>query len=226
VSIAIAVMGDKRRAAYLQWLVPQVRAIADAFVLSVDQGQFGTPWANAEYCWRWALAADCDWTLLLQDDVVLCHDFGRHLHDALRVFAGPELVTLFHHSYGRLPVSGGWAISTWLGNGLATVLASPLIPEFLLWTEGHVLPELRQDDMRLSVWALATGRLVWVTNPTLVDHRLVGRSLVGTSQPRVSSRFAGLAPFTVDWQQGRRDPYWLPKRSLASYGPIWRLDAG
>jgi len=226
-TVSIALMAHQSRMASVRRLAPQVQAAADAFLLSVDYGQYGKPWPNAEACWTWGVEAGCDWHLVLQDDALLCHDFGRHLREALAVFARPELVTLFHHSYGTPRSGGGWAASYWLSGAVAVVLGTSLIAEFLNWQVDQIRPEVKQDDLRLSLWAMEHRRVVWITNPNLVQHG-IGRGL-GTSVNDPASRrsvcFAGLLPFMVDWTRGRERPQWMPLRSAASYGDVWRNDA-
>lgn len=128
---------------------------------TVTDGQ--TVWEAARIAWEGFGTADGAWGLVLHDDMRPCGDFSK----VLGVLAESDHVySLWHnqtHYHGEL-------MPHIFAPAGALLLPCKWIPEFLAWQDAHVKPDYRCDDTRLAMWCAASGRLIHVPYPNLVQH--------------------------------------------------------
>jgi hypothetical protein len=165
------------------------------------------PWPTAKRAWR-AVRAGATHHLVLQDDVLLCRDFAEAASRALAV--KPDVPVCFYANRAAVDqarnAGGSWAMIADGCWGQAICLPVPLVDSFLAWEARRVRPEFPHDDSRVSMWCVETGRPVWVTVPSLVEHDGHSDSLIGNRAPipRVARWFIGAerSGLDIDWRQG------------------------
>ena len=209
-SVAIQhVPEDPQRAAWVAAACDQLRRESPETTVTVIAD------VHREGCWatyRRALLAADDAThhLVLQDDAELCRAFVPALLRALT--ARPEaLVSPFtsaHATYTARHRNESWLELSQTG-GLALVWPRAFIDAFLAWEADHVNPAMTWDDVRVSMWLAKTGRSVYATVPSLVEHLGWNASTLGLNHPaKVAAWFVGHdgKALQVDWLQGRSHP--------------------
>lgn len=179
----------------------------------------GGPRPIAWRTYRECLQRPCNalWTLVLQDDAVLCPGFQEALTSAVSA-AGEHPVALFvprtslrsrTEFYRRAKDGFAWATLDW-GEWVPVVaLAWPtsLVAGFLEWADsrGYDGNRWRADDAIVGEWARATRTEVLATIPCLVDHPDVEPSITmprrGRKQPRSALLFAADGAGNVDWSR-------------------------
>lgn len=200
----------------------------------VHYDQEGPPSGNADRVWRnarggWQLHdPDADWHVLLQDDAVVCENFLKGLERAL-AFAPQDAVVSPYLGTGRNvairweamagaaeKAGASWVRSLKLMWGVCIALPVPLIPEMIAYADRrHGVP----DDMRVAGWAERTGREVWYTWPSLVDHLPVPSLTKHRAVDRVARRFHSGSALDINWTvQALADPMLARRRPLRS-GP-------
>jgi hypothetical protein len=223
VRLSIAIMLHPKRREHVAKM--QATLGAHRAVEVVDE-EFRGPWPTARRAW---LAADPESThhVVLQDDLLLCRDFARSVAKALTVKSA-EAVSLYANRkiIAEARARGlAWAViddGVW---GQAMVLPTPLIESFIAHTGATMRDDYPHDDRRLMYFLADTGRRVWCTAPSLVEHALPSDSLMGHSNAsRVARWFIGehLSGTTVDWTKGSDGEL----RQAVSLGALRAKEAG
>lgn len=189
---------------------------------------------NADRVWRTARSAwqlhdpDADWHVLIQDDAVPCRDFLAGLEQALN-YVPPDVVVSPYLGKGRsvprrwetlagLADQRGarWARTSKLMWGVCIVLPVRLIPEMIERADKRYgVP----DDMRVAGWAERTGREVWYTWPSLIDHRTVPSLTKHRATDRVARRWHSGSALEIDWAGPVVTDHMLTRRTAARSGP-------
>ena len=167
--------------------------------------------------------------LVLEDDLVLCEDFLEGVIEALswaphgpvNFYANRAVVERCREqgsSWARIE-DGYW--------GQATCFPSDQVREFLSWDRANLRPDAFAHDSRKTVWGLATGKWVWCTVPSLVDHEGASSSTIGYSNKNRRARWfigANNSALSVDWSQGVTDPPKDQDKRLSWHGykDLWQ----
>lgn len=142
----------------------------------VDSGFLGE-WKNHLRAWQHASMSDADYAIVLQDDAIPINDFLSHVEKAVEK-RPDELISLYvgthrpwkHETLEAVAqaddVQASWLTARTLLWGVGVVLPTRLIPEMLEGCSKSRLPY----DQRLGVWIEKSGRKVYYTWPSLVDH--------------------------------------------------------
>jgi hypothetical protein len=191
-------------------------------------------WPVARDCWQWACEDAEDsahWCIVLNDDSLPCEHFVEVATAALRSRGSREPVCFYtnHERSSEALAAGQHWVTTPDGLvGVGAALHSSVVPEFLAFNERYVRQDVPfPDDARINLWAMATGRRIWTTIPSLVDHQLPDESLVG------NLKFADRRPIVpplddmrgIDWSGdalhlGRkyRGSHWNLRKMLTDEG--------
>jgi hypothetical protein len=194
----------------------------------------GPPSGNGDRVWRtargaWSLAdPDADWHVLIQDDAQPCADFLAGLERAL-AFVPPGAVVSPYLGTGRnVPIrweamcrAADTAKATWVRSnklmwGVCLVLPVRDIPDMIGYADTRAgVP----DDMRVAGWVDRTGREVWYTWPSLVDHRGVASLTKHQARERFARTWLDGSALDVVWSdRAVMDPM-LARRYPARSGP-------
>lgn len=162
--------------------------------------------------------------LVLQDDVVLCRNLPRAVREITkRKPDDPVVLFTSHVPMGlahRMRVAMKWGqryVRLTGGDKFCPVVAvlwpTPAAEQFLDWSATAKLPGAsvpggaRSDDAVAGEWVRRTGRSVWVTAPSLVEHPdevdSIWKGPVG-SGGRKALFWIGLEddPLSLDWENG------------------------
>lgn len=180
----------------------------------VEDWEKAGPWGCAKRAWAQGADTDATHHLVIQDDAIICRDFVPGL---LRVIAGQpaHVLSLFHGKRKKLHGALRWGIVEG-PYGLAVVMPTPMIREFLDWQDANVHPSLHHDDGRIGLFLTQTGRDVRVPFPNVVDHRADLKSVMSHPSGRVSPYYIGDgSPLEIDWSD--QGVYEVSKRSIGEY---------
>lgn len=164
-------------------------------------------WWNAERCWVAGAASGAEWTIVLNDDALPCEGFAEIAEKALAArqprdpvcfyAARPEAVdVLAEHTH--------WYTTHDDLVGVGCALHRGVIWRFRDWLSCHPAVSDFSDDGRINLWAMATGRLIYTTVPSLVDHQLPAESMVGSQVDGSAGARQATVPATpnmdrIDW---------------------------
>lgn len=164
-------------------------------------------WATARRCWERGIASGADWIVVLNDDAMPCDDFVVRVRAALADCdadnGSMEPVCLYTAHPKAIDVKGAWYTTHDDLVGVGCALSASAAAEFLAWVDAN--PKLGDfsDDGRLNLWAMATGRLIWTTCPSMVDHQLPDESTVGTKETHARRAVVPPVPHGVKpWKPG------------------------
>lgn len=173
------------------------------------------PWRGYKLCLERLVKERAKHGVILQDDAVLCQNFGPTLKRIAR--AKPQTpVVLF---LGGLPIPTAARARKAAKRKESYVTLSPrdfcpvvgmLWPktkakEFLEWVSDQKLPNARSDDAVVGYWANRTNQEIYVTVPSLVQHpddesiAHPKRAKKGADRGRVALQFCEGDPLLVDW---------------------------
>lgn len=130
---------------------------------------------NHERAWTWLKDSPEPWSLVLEDDAVVCTDFLNQASMALA--HAPSPIVSFYLGRGRPPhwqpkiarviaSESHWITSTEMLHGVATAVRTELIPDLLTWIEDQ-----EPVDEAISDFAQQNHFEISYANPSLVDHR-------------------------------------------------------
>lgn len=186
--------------------VPERKATLEALLGQLDQGRDarvklvhtearpGRPHEWSEWQWRAALESvpplslgEASHCLFLNDDVTLCEDFWKVLTAAVEARPRDILSLYCSHPAGPEMRARGaaWYTSPDGLIGNAYVLPRGLLVAFLDWRRTALVDgavETTSEDGLLNLFAMATGRLIHHTVPSLVDHALPDASCYGNEE--------------------------------------------
>ncbi len=164
--------------------------------------------AGSLHTWRRAMvlglssAPQASHVVWLPDDALLCAGFGQALRAAIA--ARPDEVFDCYANHWAAPKLVGrsaWYTTSEGYVGLGGTMPRALLEEHLAWRDTHIKPgAVVNNDEGVNLWAMATGRLIWKTVESLVDHDDRVPSIDGnaTDAWRRASTFARNAP-AIDW---------------------------
>ena len=207
------------RLPYYQERLPRVEVVGDC----------GGVWPTARDALTFGLLGRGErdgWLVVVQDDAVLCHDFGSALGPILK--RAPEsipVVSFFSMSKtiaGAADAGLSWCVCRTISSAVAVAYRYREIRGMLKWIDKNVREDFKSYDARVALWLLSGRREVWLTAPTLVDH-LEGKSLCGNprrigGRPRTSRKFiGGGAAAGRDWTAGRSKPKRMAGHAIGEY---------
>lgn len=142
--------------------------------ISMDDVGMGAA-RNHERAWTWLKDSPEPWSLVLEDDAVVCTDF---LHQAKMALAqAPSPVVSFYLGRGRPPHwqqkiarviaadDPHWITATELLHGVAVAVRTELIPDMLSWVK-----DMEPMDEAITDWAQQNHYEIAYTRPSLVQH--------------------------------------------------------
>lgn len=211
-TLAVGVMAHTSRQDQLTSLLERLEG-AHGVELAIDVAPASRDpqqrWETGARAWRAAAERGCDWTLVLQDDAVLCDDFVPGFAAALGHLERPAVVspymgrgrpasTTVHRATSVADRRGDtWIELQALYWGVAVALPTRVVPDMLSWCG-----PMRRDNYDARIARFALWRMRWTamyTWPSLVQHA-DGPSLVSHSAPgRVAARFLQGSALDVDW---------------------------
>lgn len=160
--------------------------VPEAIVMS-DPERLGV-WFNARRCWAHGVESDYDWIIVLNDDALPCDGFLEVAEKALSSRSDMDPVCFYvnhpkaaeqERVKGGTLLTCGW-YTTYDGLvGVGCALSVDAASDFLRWEDEAMVPSGYPDDARINLWAMATGRLIHTTVPSLVDHQLPNESMTG-----------------------------------------------
>lgn len=174
----------------------------------------GPPSGAGDRVWRvargaWALAdPDADFHVLIQDDALPAADLLAGLELALEHVPADALVSPYLGRGRNVPhrwevmgvqadkLGASWVRTQKLMWGVCLVAPAKLLPEMIAWCDQKAgMP----DDMRVGAWFERTGREVWYTWPSLVDHRTVPSLTKHRATERVARKHHQGSALRLDW---------------------------
>lgn len=142
--------------------------------ISMDDISMGAA-RNHERAWTWLKDSPEPWSLVLEDDAVVCSDFLEQVNLALA--HAPSPIVSFYLGRGRPPHwqdkiarviarEEHWILSTEMLHGVAVAIRTELIPDLLTWIEDQ-----EPVDEAMSDFAQQNHLEIAYSHPSLVDHR-------------------------------------------------------
>lgn len=220
--LAICVMHaafEPGRRASLKRLIDRLGSVA-----YVEHDQLGEgAWTIARRCWEAGIAQDADWIVVMNDDAMPCEDFHEVAFNALsqRSTRDPVCFYTAHPKAGDVKgVRGVWYTTHDDLVGVCCALSRESAVEFLAWVDANPKVSDFSDDGRLNLWAMATGRLIYTTRPSLVDHQLPNESMVGTVETHARRAIVPPEPQMTFYRWETRAPQHLGR---ARSGNQWEM---
>lgn len=158
--------------------------------VALDNGSLGSL-ANHDQAWRLAALRGREWSLVLEDDTLICEDFEAHVSNALDSLPSLGVVSFYVGSGKPYPLAVSEAVdratrkgASWLRSkrlywGPAVAMPTSWVPRMLKAVERSSRPY----DQRLSDWVFSTDTPVYYSNPSLVDHRDAPSTITDKPQP-------------------------------------------
>lgn len=142
--------------------------------ISMDDISMGAA-RNHERAWTWLKDSPEPWSLVLEDDAVVCSDFLEQVK--LSLAHAPSPIVSFYLGRGRPPHwqdriarviarEEHWIISTEMLHGVAVAIRTELIPDLLTW-----ITDQEPVDEAMSDFAQQNHLEIAYSHPSLVDHR-------------------------------------------------------
>lgn len=171
-------------------------------------------WPVALACWKAGLESGAEHIAVMNDDALPCLGFPEVAAAALK--AKPQDIVCFYANGctdAELAVSGvRWKRSADAFVGVAGAMPRALVEEFVAFAEDGFLEDRGPlpDDTRLALWAMATGRPILTTLPSLVDHQRPAESLAGNEthdwrRPSVPPWEDAGVMASIDWSGATAD---------------------
>jgi hypothetical protein len=184
-------------------------------------------WRTARGGWGLADPA-ADWHALIQDDAVPCADFLAGLERALAFVPQDAVVSPYLGTGRNVPIrweamaraadtaGACWVRSTKLMWGVCIVVPTAAIPSMIDYADRRAGAP---DDMRVAGWAEKTGRPVWYTWPSLVDHLPVPSLTKHRARERVARRHHEGSALEINWTGHAVTDPMLARRNPSRSGP-------
>jgi hypothetical protein len=181
-----------------------------ASFLSVDNGDLGVS-GNHSKVWHYLAAEPSDWSVVLEDDAIVCDGFLEQLNMVLAVapsdIVGLYLGTSYPPAWQQFiehvqPDPSHWAMAVNLIHGVGTCVRSRLVPDMCKWIDGFSSDY--PVDAAISEWARAHGIQIGYTRPSLVNHK-DGPTLIDPTKRTVDTEVRD-KPRRA-WQFGTRDDW-------------------
>ena len=213
--------------------IPERKPLLNRLYADLASGPYGLihiesdkapPHVWSERQWKVVLKPDMNAThgLFLNDDVILCD----HFHETLEavIAARPnDVISLYCSDPKAAHLVGRWYTSRDGLIGNAYVIPTGLLVQFLEWRSRELYAwakETLSEDQQINLWCMATGRPIWHTRPSLVEHDVSIPSCYGNeSNP---ARTSVVAPWKnmheLDWTPKR-----VPHLGRFFHGNHWAL---
>lgn len=173
------------------------------------------PWRGYKLCLESVASSDAQHGVILQDDVVLCKNFGPAIARIVEANDDTPVVLFLSKNpprISRLALRRNVYLRTWLRINEFLPVVAVLWPrtkasDFLEWASTAKLPGYPRvtlsDDACAGRWACLTKQEIAFTIPSLVEHRLDIPSLVGNDRKggRVALQFCEGDPLEIDWSK-------------------------
>jgi hypothetical protein len=165
----------------------------------------------SEGAWYGGLQAACEkgasHILFLNDDLLLCPDFLRHVRAAIA--AKPDDVVSFHPNHPKGAKKAREMGLSWVASydglvGTAYCLPADLLSRFLAWRGECLLPEALDypEDAQIGLWCMSAKRDILHSLPGLFLHDPGIASLFNHDQDPLKQpcvTFHEVDPETVNW---------------------------
>lgn len=170
-------------------------------------------WRVGAESWEKVHSQGAEWSMVLQDDALVCSDMVAGLETALTPFQGRGVVSPYLGQGRpnqrlvmeaiRKSMGSSWACLDWLNWGVAIVVPTWTIPDMLDWCSQSKRVRDNYDYRIACYYRNIVGWRTHYTRPSLVDHRDDG-SLAGHyhTAPRVAHNFLGEnnSALEVEWK--------------------------
>lgn len=179
IAITHAAFSEERRQS-LNALVSRLRTECTDIphVIACDHDRKGSL-----FCWRQAmdlalLDPEVTHIIWLPDDAIVCDDFGRMLRACIAARPSDVFDCYVNHPLGE-EVQTCWYTTADGGFvGMGGVMPRELLEAHLRWRDDMQLGDY-PNDAGVNLWAIHTGRRIYKTAWTLVDHNAELESLDG-----------------------------------------------
>jgi hypothetical protein len=183
------------------------------------------PWETGARAWRTVAARQADWSMVIQDDTLVCCDLIAAMEAALthvpeQVIVSPFVGMNQPRGYEQQIAAAveqaneqgaSWIMTGALMWGVAICVPTATIPEMVAW--GDRMNRWRSYDKRVGQFYKRRHYRTWYTWPSLVDHRDVPSLLAHVNEfhipERVAHKFIGedTSALGLDWS-GPIQPVW------------------
>lgn len=168
------IMAHKSRKEHYERLANQF----DDIKLCIDYQNQGA-WAIAKQAWDMA-DKDSDYTVVIQDDAILCDNFKNKAEAFIEQHAG-HVISFY---YGDNPQAHKEIkpdyFDTILNHAVCLAIPTAEIPGMIQYCDFQ--PECTGDDMKIRRWLITNSRTCRYSNPSLVQHRDIP-SIVDPTKP-------------------------------------------
>lgn len=173
-NIDYIIMAHKSRKEHYERLANQF----DDIKLCIDYQNQGA-WAIAKQAWDMA-DKDSDYTIVIQDDALLCHNFQEKAEQFIEQHKG-HVISFY---YGDNPQAHKEIkpdyFDTMLNHAVCLAIPTAEIEDMIQYCDFQ--PECTGDDMKIRRWLITNGRTCRYSNPSLVQHRDIP-SIVDPTKP-------------------------------------------
>lgn len=170
--VSVVIMACRQREKYFEYLKEKLGDIP--FSIDEVKGQDGHVgvWENCKRAWR--MRRDSEWTLILQDDSIICEHFYERVEKVLEEIGERDYIISFYAG-DRLKKKIEFAQK----KKLDYVLYNSIMNEnALCMRTKHIEEMIRYCDTRdattdrfIQTFARRKGLLIYYTIPSLIDHR-------------------------------------------------------
>ncbi|HVL62493.1 MAG TPA: hypothetical protein VM430_13960, partial [Microbacterium sp.] len=181
-------------------------------------------WHTAKTCWDLGIGTGADWIVVLNDDAEPCEDFEGVVRAALASRSERDPVCFYTAHPKAGAVTCDWYTTHDDLVGVGCALSREAAADFLNWADANPKLVDFSDDGRINLWAMATGRLVYTTTPSLVDHQLPDESMVGTVEPHARRAVVGIDGANMALRWGSAATHLGRARSGNQWEMLHRLD--
>ena len=197
----------------LQHLVDQLHeSDIEPKVFQSNRPEHSSVWALR--CWNWASHYGRAFTVFLNDDVILCPNFGAVLQTVLELLPQgvPQKIALSLHSAHpegpRIVKEGHRFLRSYMLSGPAYAESHAFLEAKLEWLAKtpRSLREQMHEDNVTNQFAFSTKNPIWATLPALTRHDLTVKSSLGFDDRPYRS---ASVPFS-GYEKMTQSDFWTP----------------
>ncbi len=165
--------------------------------------------------WELAASQNSEWSMVIQDDAIVCRDLIPGLEKILHPFNGRGLISPYtgtgrpdqqnvHRMLSEIQNSGeNWGYLRSLNWGVAIIVPTDTVQGMLDWCSADKNADKNYDHRIGMYYRDVIGWRTWYTHPSLVDHPGQG-SIIGHDSPlhsRSAYNFIGedASPLDSNW---------------------------